>query len=88
METISDDTMALLSFVQSLAATIKLIEREQPEPGFQEVFVGLLDKHLEAAVSNDEAEGLNTRETVQNMRTMLSQNLAVGKIIDAMQSDP
>ena len=88
METISDDTMALLSFVQSLAATIKLIEREQPEPGFQEVFVGLLDKHLEAAVANDEAEGLNTRETVQNMRTMLSQNLAIGKIIDAMQSDP
>ena len=78
---------AALSFFMALVLTIKKIEDEQPEPGFREVFMGLLDRHLEGAIRVDEFEGRDTSEDVEAMRKALSQVFISSDITDAMGKD-
>ena len=81
------DAEAALTFLTSLVMTIRRIEQGQPEPGFREVFMDLLDKHLEGGVLRDEAEGLVTRERVQEIRRTLGDLFYSGDIMDATKQD-
>ena len=74
-----------LSFLAALAKTIQDIEEAQPEPGFREVFMGLLDRNLEGAIAGDTAEGRgDTRESVETIRKTLGSLLVAGDIGDAV----
>ena len=73
-----------LSFLSALAFTIDRIEKGQPEPRFREVFMGLLDQHLEAVVTNDEARGVHTRDDVEIIRKMLGGLLVSKDLSDAL----
>ena len=60
------DAEAPFSFLTALAMTIRKIENAQPEPGFRDVFMGLLDRNIEGAIAADASNGLDTRESVSN----------------------
>ena len=78
---------APLTFLAALAVTIRKIEDAQPEPGFRDVFMGLLDKHLEGAIAGDEVRGMDTREDVQIIRRTLGDLLIGSDIEDATGSE-
>ena len=74
---------ALLSFLAAVAMTIRRVEEEQPAPGFRDVFMTMLNKHLEGAIAGDAVKELDTRETIQTLGEMLSGFLVAGDIADA-----
>lgn len=78
---------APLSFLSALALTIRDIEKAQPEPGFTEVFMDLLDKKLEATITGDANSDLDTRESVQVIRRTLGQLLTIQDGIAAEGGD-
>ena len=78
------NTEAPLSFLAALAYTIKQIEEVQPEPGFREVFMGLLDRNLEGAIVGDAAEGRDSRASVETIRKTLGLLLVSGDLSDAV----
>ena len=79
------DAEAPFSFLTALAMTIRKIENAQPEPGFRDVFMGLLDRNIEGAIAADASNGLDTRESVQIIRRTLGHLLVSGDISEAME---
>ena len=77
---------APLSFLTALARTIQEIEEAQPEPGFREVFMELLDRNLEGAIMGDSVNGMDTRKDVEVIRETLGALLISGDITDAVDS--
>ena len=75
---------APLSFLAALVYTLREIEETQPEPGFRDVFMGLLDKNLEGAIAGDAEKGLDTRDQVQAIRSMLGKLFISADISDAV----
>lgn len=75
---------APLSFLAALVRTIVQIEDAQPEPGFRDVFMSLLDKNLEGAIAGDAANGMDTRESVQIIRKALGGLLVSKDLADAL----
>ena len=76
---------ASLSFLAALAATIRKIEDAQPELGFRDVFMELLDKNLEGAIRGDAAAGMDTRRDVEVIRRTLGELLISTDIADALE---
>ena len=82
------DYEATHTFLFGIAEAIRAVERAQPEPGFQEVFVAWLDKYLAAAVLAEAAEGQNTTDGVRRLRTMLDGTLRIARLGEAIRRDP
>ena len=79
------DAEAPHSFLAALAMTIRKIEDAQPEPGFRDVFMGLLDRNIEGAIATDASNGLDTRESIQVIRRTLGHLLVSGDFSDATE---
>ena len=74
--------------MMALATTIRRIEHEYPEQGFQEAFLGLLETRVEHTIIAGEAEGRDNRQMIEHFHQMLQQSLDTMKIAEAMKRDP
>ena len=71
----------VFTFFTALVDTIEEIERAQPEPGFKEVFVQLLHKHLDRRALVGDPE---IARDVAAFKAVLSRGFLARDLTDAM----
>ena len=77
----------VLSFYMALIMTLREIEAAQPEPGFSALFMDLLKKNLEGAITGDAVRGLDTRQSLMRIHSDIIQLFTAKDYGDVLGSD-
>lgn len=84
----AQDTEGALTFLASVAFTIRQIEQAQPEPGLKDLFMKMLHRNAMAAVQVDATQGKATGRVVEATFQTLAGLLVSADVADYLDREP